>query len=328
MPVELKHWLERSINFGKYRSVSIRPEASTRLFWRLQSNDHSVIAMFSPPDTERNQSFVNLSRLFIRHDVPVPKILNLDSNRGFLLVEDLGDRELHETYGTPDEEKTILAALNVLLKLQRIPKHPFVDKYTTGRLNDELGIFNEYIGERVLASKPPDIDGLAQFLIKDIDSHPKVTLHRDYHSRNLLLDRQCELGVVDFQDALFGSCAYDLSSFLYDCYYEFRQEDIDKHALHFYRMVSDGEIPTFGTENELLRALKICAVQRHLKAAGIFCRLFFLQNKSTHLPYVAPLLVRTRRLCRSIRETHALGTWLQREAIPQLSEKLVALPSK
>ena len=278
------------------------------------------MAIHAPPATENNEQFVAMAQIFRQHQVPVPQIHAYDLKQGFFLVEDFGSFEFLEVYR--DSTKRTFAiglALDALVEIQRtVDSH--VPSYTRQRLLDELNIFEEWCCGKMLGTSAKPLSDISESLTTEIDLQPKVTVHRDYHSRNLLLygDR---LGIVDFQDALVGSCVYDLASLMYDCYFEHADDEIGTWIDAFRSRISAAELPYIQPRSAFVRALEVTALQRMLKAVGIFCRLWFTQRKRTHLKYVMPVLARVITLAQR-NEFSLLSAWLETEIEPNLSVAL------
>ena len=283
------------------------------------------MAIHAPPATENNDQFVAMARVFRRHQVPVPRIHAHDLNRGFFLVDDFGSLELLEVYKDSKQRSFALGlALDALVAIQRT-QDAQVPPYTRQRLLDELSIFEDWCCDKMLGKSAKPLSTIADSLTTDIDRHPKVTVHRDYHSRNLLLDGD-RLGIVDFQDALVGSSVYDLASLLYDCYFEHTREEIETWIDKFRELGDQFDLPCIQPRDAFVHALEVTAIQRMLKAVGIFCRLWFTQHKKTHLPFVLPVLGRVIALARR-NELSALSLWLDLEVKPNLQDSIERLKS-
>lgn len=266
----------------------LRVEASHRSFYRLRDGEHTWVFMNSPPELERNDAFVSLAGVFAAHAVPVPIIIDRSDEPGWFLLTDLGSRHLEDTYGTADEARAIEAAIAMLPRLAAI-SDPAIEPYTEARFADELGLFDEWFVRALLETDDlPPPDAAYARLIAATQEQPQGCVHRDYHCRNLLYDGH-RLGIVDFQDALAGPLLYDLASLLRDCYYTFDEATVDRH-LDTYLSLSDAfaGVP----RSQLRQWLDYTAVQRQLKAIGIFARLALRDGKRTHLGYIPPLLDR------------------------------------
>ena len=293
--------------------VSFEPleqEASARRFYRATLREGSRIAMDAPPETENNAQFRALSALFREARVPVPEVLAFDP-RGFLLVTDFGDRRFDQAYAEGREEECLGLALDALARIQSV-ESDITPRYEISRFRDELGIFTEWLAERLLGlDAPAFIEKAWETLIDATQNQPMVTVHRDYHSRNLLLRADGSLGIVDFQDALAGPATYDLVSLLRDCYYALPEAMVEKW-LERYRERNDCGLD----QRDFRRAFDLTGIQRHLKAAGIFARLKLRDGRGSHLRDIVPTLKRVADVADGYRETMELGRWVGNVVLP------------
>ncbi|MDE0692565.1 MAG: phosphotransferase [Gammaproteobacteria bacterium] len=283
--------------------VPLPVEASTRRFFRVVADGDTCVAMHSPPASENNAQFVRLSRIFHAAGLPVPAILHQDAERGFFLVTDVGDRDFASVYAS-DTEAPLRAAIEALVRLQQVQSRD-IPPYTTRRFDDELGIFAEWFVGKLLGMAPDaTFHAAKRVLIDAIAAMPTCVVHRDYHSRNLLWN-EGRLGIVDFQDALVGPATYDIASLLRDCYHAFSEAEVARWRRHF-RVRSGLAVE----EDAFARAFDFTAIQRQLKAVGIFVRLRYRLGRGSHLADVLPVLSRVIALCRSYEELGALADWL------------------
>ncbi|MYE25204.1 MAG: phosphotransferase [Gammaproteobacteria bacterium] len=278
-------------------------EASTRQFFRVVAAGDTCVAMHSPPASENNAQFVRLSGIFRAAGLPVPAILHQDAERGFFLVTDVGDRNFASVYAS-EPEAPLQAAIEALVRLQRVQSRD-IPPYTTRRFDDELGIFAEWFVGKLLGMAPDATFHAAKSVLIDaIAAMPACVVHRDYHSRNLLWN-EGRLGIVDFQDALMGPVTYDIASLLRDCYHTFSEVEVTRWRRHF-RVRSGLAVE----EAAFARAFDFTAIQRQLKAIGIFVRLRYRLGRGSHLADVLPVLRRVIALCRGYEELGALADWL------------------
>ena len=274
---------------------------------------------------ENNTQFHSLASIFREHNVPVPDIHACDVQRGYFLVEDVGHQSFEDVYATQNANVAVHRALAVLWRIQQVNPR-LVPEYEVSRFKMELGIFAEWCCSELVDMDTKPLHDIEPWLLGQIQEQPTVTVHRDYHCRNLLWRDEPDIGVVDFQDALAGPHAYDLASLLYDCYWEFSEEDVAMFADRFLVLKSS----TSGTDNpnqldELLRDTRLCAIQRQLKAVGIFARLWYQQDKATHLPYIVPVLQRVKTLCNHFYQLENLGFWLEELVIPNVERSIAQL---
>lgn len=289
--------------------TALAAEASFRHFYRLKAPGASWILMDSPPDRERNAEFCALAEIFGAAGLPVPEVLASEAAAGWYLLSDLGDRDFEAAYSAGDQDAAIDAAINALTRLQKVT-HPAIAAYTSQRFADELNIFTEWFLNGMLdQALPAQIAEDFARLIQRAAQQPQCCVHRDYHCRNLLFSQSGELGIVDFQDALIGPVSYDLASLLHDCYHEFAEVTIAA-GCESYRQHPESLLPADYSAERFRQDVDFCAIQRQLKAIGIFARLAQRDRKSSHLRYISPLLIRLARLSDRYQELSELSRFL------------------
>lgn len=297
-------------------------EASTRRFFRLSGSAEgpgptSYIAMHAPPASEDNPRFLRLARQFRCHGLATPEIHAVDADRGFVLMEDLGETDFASAYETHDVDALMDAAIDTLAVLQGVPTDG-IPPYETARFADELDIFTAWLIERFLGlSVPGDFAATRNALIDATQSVPTCVVHRDYHCRNLIWREDGTVGIVDFQDALVGPACYDIASLLRDCYVAFSEEDVRRWRRRFMR-VAEPECPDAVFEH----AFDLTAMQRQLKAVGIFARLYLSRGRASHLGDIVPVLRRIAALAGTYSETKALAGWLDADVVPAAIRRL------
>ena len=294
--------------------VPLPVEASARTFYRTTFDERSVVVMDAPPDTEDNAHFVELSKCFLHAEVSVPEVLAIDLERGFLLVEDFGDNLLERTYGLGQDDKVLGLALAMLVRIQGI-SDPIIPAYTTERFTAELGIFRKWVLQDLIGVSTLPFDEIIDFLVRTCDTQPKVTIHRDFHCRNLLLKSDGTIGAVDFQDALVGPISYDLASILYDCYYQFPDATIATSIARYLQLARNVGHPLTNCEEDFTRELEITAVQRQLKAVGIFARLKLKHDRASHLENIVPVMRRVCELMTKHPELAECAEWLETKTL-------------
>ena len=243
--------------------------------------------MQSPPALERNHAFVNLAAALGDADIPVPKVLAQNLEEGWLLLSDVGERDFYAAYASPDREAAIASAIGLLPRLQPFRSSDLV-LYDLELVEFELNIFHEWFVDKLLAQTPApkDLAPVWAALIDNFLDQTQVCVHLDYHCRNLLYSTKGQLGVVDFQDARLGPLTYDIASLLRDCYYRLPEPLIQQGVAQFAHQLG----PNAGDLKQLMTTIDLTALQRQLKAIGIFARLRLRDNKSTHLQHILPTL--------------------------------------
>lgn len=282
--IALNEWL-KSIGMSSFTMVPLAGDASFRRYYRLHMGDDTRIIMDAPPEKEALTSFLKIGTLLSKNDVYTPRVYATNQTLGFALLEDLGDELLFNVISQKNVDKLYALAMKTVMTIQRVPLTtqtiPSFDK--TFILN-ELNVFREwfltaYLNLPLSTDEGHLLDQTFETLASDIAHQPQVLIHRDYHSRNLLLTHK-GLGVIDFQDAMKGSYAYDLVSLLKDCYLQWPEIKIKQWVTSFYDLnplVQTVSLPEFH------RAFDLCGLQRHLKVLGVFCRLHLRDHKSGYL---------------------------------------------
>ena len=281
--------------------IMVSGDASFRKFYRCRQG----ILMDAPPETEKNKEFIELSRLLNAGGVKAPEVLEADLEQGFLLVSDLGNTTLARARNPDNESLLYEKAADLLGNMARIPCSD-LPPYDEAFLDREAGICLEWYfakGE----GHPLEGDDLKTFnRMKELWSQafleqPVIAVHRDYHSRNIMLLPDGSLAVVDFQDMVKGPLTYDLVSLIGDCYYEMPADLRERILSRAYNMYQDSGLIS-GVSPELFR--KWCdftMLQRHVKCIGIFRRLFLRDGKSGYLGDI-PRVMRYIRSCVSRHE--------------------------
>lgn len=315
---QLESWCtERLGNLLGFEALCV--EASTRRFYRARGIDGSYVAMDAPPATENNAQFRALSALFRANDVPVPEVIAFDE-RGFILVTDFGDRLFGGVYAAGREDEALDLALRSLVRIQAIASD-VVGPYEISRFVDELATFTDWLVIKHLGLEPPEfIEQTWRVLVEATQAQPMVTVHRDYHSRNLLLRDDGSIGIVDFQDALIGPVTYDLVSLLRDCYHKFPETTVAKWQARYLAATDCG---LHG--DEFRRAFDLTGIQRHLKATGIFARLKLRDGRASHLADIVPTLDRIVTVGSDHDELRALAGWIEADVIPAAKRAVAAI---
>ena len=306
---------------------TLKAEASFRQFYRVTGTEAALVLMRSPPALERNEAFVAIAAALTDAGVRAPEVLAHDREHGWLLLSDLGDRHFIDAYRAGDEHRCLRAALKTLGLIAPL-RHPMIEPYTTARLTDELGIFTEWLVRNACDATLPDalFQPVQSWLLDNAADQDSVCVHRDFHCRNLLLveadpsaepDTVDTVGVLDFQDALIGPAGYDLASLLDDCYWRFDDATIDATLAQAAELARTTALAGTSADRITRRNIDLLAIQRQLKAIGIFARLYQRDNKASHLRYIVPVLERLVDLCNCYRELKSFAAWLADTLTPQ-----------
>jgi aminoglycoside/choline kinase family phosphotransferase len=247
--------------------------------------------MDAPPPQENCLPFVRVAGYLESMQLNAPRIIEADIENGFLLLSDLGSEQyLDRLVKDPDAADSLYgAAIDALLKMQRRGEayQSILPPYDEELLRFELSLFHDWLCGKHLNIEFDDEDerswqACCDVLVENALGQPQVFVHRDYHSRNLMVMDDGTPGILDFQDAVEGPFTYDLVSLLKDCYIHWPAERVRGWALDYYQKLSDRTHRQVN-EQRFMRYFELMGVQRELKAAGIFCRLHHRDDKPAYL---------------------------------------------
>jgi len=285
---QLKKWLQSSdIGYDDIQPASA--DASFRRYFRIYDNGKTYIVMDAPPGKEDCQSFIDIAEMLLRFGLHVPKILQQDIKQGFLLLSDLGNTVFLSELNNHNVDKMYSSAMDALLLLQQnTPVN--LPAYDEKLLRTELNLFPDWYLEKqlkitVTESQKAVLEKVFDVLIQNALSQPQVYVHRDYHSRNLMVnkDHADKPGVIDFQDAVIGAVTYDLVSLLKDCYISWSREKVVLWVASFRVKAESLGIIENVDAKQFLRWFDLMGLQRHLKVAGVFSRLKHRDGKTGYL---------------------------------------------
>lgn len=300
---------------------SLGSDAGFRRYFRFQQPSQ-WLAVDAPPDTEDSSQFIAISRLLKTCNVHSPEILIADTAQGFLLVEDMGDRLLFRELNDANADQLYRHAIDTLLQLQTCEDNlSLIPRYDRSLLRRELELFGEWFVGKLLnyeitSEERNLLNQLFETLEDNALSQQQSFVHRDYHSRNLILRTDNQLGVIDFQGALWGGITYDLVSLLRDCYLRWPTEKVAQWATYYYQQArSLKRIPDI-SEPEFMRWFDLMGLQRHIKVLGIFARLFLRDDKPGYLQDL-PLVIRYTLEVASLHpQLQPFAEWFELKLLP------------
>jgi aminoglycoside/choline kinase family phosphotransferase len=285
---DLRFWAGQQVKAsGALQWSSVAGDASSRRYFRLRDGKRSWIAADAPPATEKNDAFLQIRALLANAGLRAPQLVSADTGRGFLLLEDLGDALLLGQLNESSVDTYYQQAMDTLARAQAVSCDG-LPVYAEAVLAEEYSRFSEWFCQGLLQLQldkaEQDIVARAgEQLIASALAQPQVFVHRDYHSRNLLLLPDGDLGLIDFQDAVRGPLCYDLVSLLRDCYIRWPVGQVKAWALEFRaRLLAMGR-PAGEDEAEFLRWFDWAGLHRHLKVLGNFARLSLRDGKHAYL---------------------------------------------
>ena len=323
---QLKAWLSDKLNIRDYEMTPASSDASFRRYFRVVSNGETMIVMDAPPPQEDTKPFVKVAELLAKLGLNVPIIKASNEEQGYLLITDLGDQQYLDHLNTDSVEKLYGDAMRSLLLMQKggIAERATLPAYDHALLMREMELFREWYlkghMELSLSSQEEKMLGTVfEILAQSALDQPQVLVHRDYHSRNLMLTSENNPGILDFQDAVTGPVTYDLVSLLKDCYIKWPENKVKSWALDYMRQATNNNIMGSVEDDQFIKWFDFMGVQRHLKATGIFARLNKRDNKPTYLNDIPRTMSYVIDVSQNYTELKPLLTFLQ-ERIPNLFE--------
>lgn len=287
---KLHVWLCSFFNVPSITLNSLTGDAGFRKYYRFTVDDISYIGVDAIPDKSNNLAFVELQRALKNNNVQVPEILAVDLSTGLFCLSDFGDDLFSDLLTQENMEVEYKRAIDLLPNIASMsPSNAYVlPDYDADFVRLELNIFTQWLLDKHLniSLNEQELNKLTQcfnILIENVLEQPQVTMHRDFHSRNLMSLPNSELGVIDFQDAVKGPITYDIVSLLRDCYVKWPQDKVEKLYGYYCELMQREECYQGITQAQWTRWFDLMGIQRHVKASGIFARLYHRDEKKGYL---------------------------------------------
>lgn len=327
----LCQWLERDLGYSGYTIAPASADASFRRYFRVCRDGHPpVIVMDAPPGKEDVRPFLKVAAMLQEIGVNAPRVLAQSSGEGFLLLSDLGTVMYLPELQRPERTDALYGdALAALVQIQArgaaasLQLPPYDEKF----LRFEMSLFPDWLLARHLdlALTPAEqrvLETAMSGLVANSLEQPQVFVHRDYHSRNLMVCPGANPGILDFQDAMRGGSTYDLVSLLRDSYIAWPQERVAGWALQFRRLSQEAGLEAGRDDAQFLRWFDLMGVQRHLKVGGIFARLYHRDGKAGYLADIPRTLQYAVNSCARHADFNALGDLIATRVLPAVEAKL------
>jgi N-acetylmuramate 1-kinase len=327
--VLLNDWLTRDLGLVPLRVEPASADASFRRYFRSIHADGSYIIMDAPPDKEDVRPYLRVTSILEGLGAHVPKVFHSDAGRGLLLLEDLGGTHFLSRLnagGDPDALYGEALAIIAQVQVRGAEAARGLPPYDRAALARELALMEPWFLTQHLqiplsAADTRMLEGTYEFLISEALAQPQVFVHRDYHSRNLMVLPARSPGILDFQDALCGPIGYDLVSLLKDCYISWPRERVlgwlRRHRAQLLAL--GGALLAGPDEPRFVRWFDLIGVQRHIKVLGIFARLWYRDGKIGYLKDLPLTLDYVRECCTLYPELAPLGRFLAQQAVPRLA---------
>lgn len=322
----LKNWLETELAIREYTLTPASSDASFRRYFRVTHDSTSLIVMDAPPDREDSRPFLTVAKLLFDAGLNVPEVIDMDLEQGYLLLGDLGSVLYLDALNDDTVERLYGDALGALAAIQACdPGTGVLPDYDRTLLMNEMALFRDWLvgthlGITLQAAEADMLDKAFRLLADNALAQPRVLVHRDYHSRNLMVTGRNNPGILDFQDAVIGPVTYDLVSLLRDCYIQWPRARVEDWALGYRRLALQSGILRAEQEDpqQFLQWFDLMGVQRHLKAAGIFARLNHRDGKPGYLADIPRTLGYVVEVSDRYPELGELGEFVAREVLGNL----------
>ena len=301
---QLTNWLNVVLKDEGFTLTTASADASFRRYFRVHLNgsDTTLIAMDAPPEQESCAPFVQVAELFAKAGLHVPEVIAQDLEQGFLLLSDLGNATYLSALNDKTATNLYRDANLALIKLQLASQPNVLPNYDAALLNREMRLFPDwYIAQHLQTTLDDKQKAVLQntfdVLTANILAQGQVYVHRDYHSRNLMVTDEGNPGVLDFQDAVYGAITYDLVSLLKDAYIAWQEEQVIDWLVRYWQEARTAGLPVPTDFSEFYRDFEWMGAQRHIKVLGIFARLSHRDGKDGYLKDMPLVMDYLRRVC-------------------------------
>lgn len=323
--IALTTWVQECLKDEAATLLALPADASFRRYFRVTSKGKSFIVMDAPPDKEPVDSFVYLARQLLALQVPVPEIIAENIAAGFLLLTDFGDHLLLQRINPANADALYQLAMDDLILMQAKSNDktwdiPYFDRtmIMTELNHFKHWVLGEYLENTFSSAELNIIDNALNWLADEMLQQPQAFVHRDYHSRNILVTDDKQLGIIDFQDAVIGPISYDLVSLLRDCYIDWPQENVTRWVNYFYEHLQQHYPVDFSLE-QFIRWFDITGMQRHLKASFIFVRKWLRDDDDRYLADIPRTLNYIQEVIGKYPDLNAFAEILSCKIIPAFS---------
>lgn len=308
----LENWVKEQFPAMLFTMQPASADASFRRYFRISFADQTFIVMDAPPQHEDCAPFLRVAEILTATGVHVPKILARNLEQGFLLLSDLGNTTFLQALNDQRDIANHLYgdAMDALIKIQSSQQAESLPDYDEALLLRELNLFPDwYIAKHLqkdLSEKQQAVlHTVFTRILQNNLAQPRVLVHRDYHSRNLMVTSP-NPGIIDFQDAVHGPITYDLASLFKDAYIRWDEERILDWMIRYWEKARKAGLPVSADFAAFYEDFEWMGVQRHLKILGIFSRLNYRDGKATYLDDMPLVMEYLRKACERYRELHLL----------------------
>ncbi|OTG83013.1 aminoglycoside phosphotransferase family protein [Acinetobacter sp. ANC 4648] len=321
----IQAWLTSVLNSDQFQIHFLAGDASFRRYARITLNNKTFMLMDAPPSMEDCGPFVTIDEFFDQNGVRVPHIIAKDLAQGFLLLEDFGDVLLSTRLDDQTVDSHYAQSFKQLIQLQSIDGLGHFPTYSYEKLMTEMELLTAWLLPSLKIEPTKEEQALIKrtfaILANAALAQPQVIVHRDFHSRNLMiLENETEQGVIDFQDAVIGADTYDLISITRDAYVQWNADRVYQWFKTFYDLLPESAQQERNFE-QFKRDADLMAIQRHIKILGIFVRLFERDGKSGYLKDLPRVMWYLLEESKPYAELKPFMQFVQQRVMPQFEQK-------
>ncbi len=303
----LRQWTTQALPAPLLDLTPASADASFRRYFRARTREGSYIVMDAPPAHEDCAPFLHVARLFRAAGANTPEILAENGAEGFLLLSDFGDTTYLDALNEASADRLYRDANAALITIQRASRAGELPPYDGELLLRELRLFPDWyvarhLGIELDAGQRQTLERVFAAILANNLAQPTVYVHRDWHSRNLMVTERDNPGVLDFQDAVYGPITYDLVSIYKDAYIAWDEERVLDWVVRYWQAARAAGLPVRADFGEFYRDFEWMGVQRHVKVLGIFARLYHRDGKDGYLEDMPRVMDYLRRACQRYRE--------------------------
>jgi aminoglycoside/choline kinase family phosphotransferase len=302
----IQRWAAQQLGVDSLDIAPASADASFRRYFRIASNQgdakgRDYIVMDAPPAHEDCRPFIAVAKLFGDTGVHVPQVLAADLEQGFLLLTDLGNTTYLSALNAGTARELYLASNDALVKIQLASRPGVLPEYDRALLTRELMLFPEWyvakhLGATLSDEQTATLNTVFERLLANNLAQPQVYVHRDWHSRNLMVSDP-NPGILDFQDAVYGPITYDLASIYRDAYIQWDEEQQLDWVIRYWEKARAARLPVHADFGDFWRDFEWMGAQRHIKVLGIFARLYHRDGKDGYLKDMPLVMSYLRKVC-------------------------------
>lgn len=323
--LEHKQLIDTYLGPVPYHIQALTGDASLRTYHRITTRDTSLILMYSPKE-EATQSFIDIALTWAKKGIQVPTIYAISDNQDGVLLSDFGDSLLLDALNSEQVTHLYHQAMQGILQIQTPDQYPY-PLYDEKFVRFELDLFKEWFVQKLLnlqlnKTTSKLLDEIWALLVTDFTSQHQTVVHRDYHSRNLMLLADNTQGIIDFQDAMRGPVTYDFVSLIKDCYIQWDKPFREQWIREFNALLQERYRLNISL-SQFTQQVDWTGLQRHIKVLGIFSRLKLRDNKWQYIEHIPRIIGYVREVAESYSQLFTFNHWLEDEVFPAFDKYFV-----